>query len=503
MDEFASGTHLVLSKRPDLTIGKATIRPSLRQIEGPGGLADIEPRVLQVLLALYDAGGDVLSRNDLLEQCWSGVVVGDDAINRTIAEIRRLVRTTEADFAIETIPRVGYRLEAVNVGPAPRVSKPLSIDRRKLVVAGAAGLVLAGSAGAALIYRDRRSKVDGLIERGQALQASGLPDGFKQAESLFRSAIRLDPDRADAWGWLARVLEDEAKSREAANRALALDPREANARVVLIVQRRDLDDWVEWEDSLLDVLEDDPNNTLALEYLAMFYQTVGRCKDNWNYGERSYRLEPLSSDNLHRRAFRHWIFGKLPQADKIADQALRLWPRHPFVWNARLIIYAFTDRAPAALALLDDVPNRPPNLTKPSVDSWRAALRAIDTRAPADVERAVDVLTAVAGLAHGLAANAIMVSSYLGELDSAYRLAEGLFEGRGRLVQKSRGEGIKDVYSGAGWGRTQFLFTPATENFRADPRFQGLCEATGHVAYWRKRGIWPDPFVRGSLRVGA
>lgn len=501
MDEFASGTHLILSKRAELTIGKAIIRPSLRQIEGPGGLADIEPRVLQVLLALYDAGGGVLNRDDLLEQCWGGVVVGDDAINRTIAEIRRLIRATEADFAIETIPRVGYRLEAANVGHGPQPAKPISIDRRNLMIGGTAALTLSAGGVAYTLIRSRRTELDDLIDRGRELLASSDPADANRAATLFNSVIQADPDRADAWGWLARALSDESKARDAARRALAVDPKETNARAVLIVQRRDIDEWVEWEDSLLRVLEDDPHNTLALEYLAMFYQTVGRCKDNWKYGELSYRLEPFSSDNLHRRALRHWIFGKLAQADKIADQALRLWPRHPYVWNARLLIYAFTDRAPAALALLDDVPNRPPNLTQPSVDSWRAALRAIETRAPADIKRAVDVLTAVAGLAHGLAANAIMVSSYLGELDSAYHAAEGLFEGRGRLVQKSQGEGIKDVYSGAAWGRTQFLFIPATANFRADPRFQGLCEATGHVDYWSKRGIWPDPFVRGSLRV--
>lgn len=501
MDEHVSGAHLVLAKRADLTIGMTTIRPSLRQIEGPTGAADVAPRVMQVLLALHDARGGVLSRDDLLAQCWAGMLVGDDAINRTIGEIRRVIRATGADLSIETIPRVGYRLDSTDFSEAHDDRKPFSVDRRKLMIGGAAALSLAGSAGAAILYSDRRTEIDVLIERGRVLQASGDPAQAKRAEGLFRSAVKRDPGRPDAWGWLARVLEDRSDAREAANRALALDPREVNARAVLIVQRRDIDEWVDWEDALLELLAEAPDNTLALEYLSMFYQACGRCKDNWDLGERLYLLEPLNPNNLHRRAFRHWIFGKFAQADKIADQSLLLWPRHPYVWNARLMIYAFTDRAPAALALLEDVPNRPPNLTQPSVESWRAALRAIDTRAPVDIASAVEKLSAVAVLAHGLAANAIMVFSYLGELDSAYRVADGLFEGRGSLVQQKRGEGIRDVYSGAAWGRTQFLFIPATVSFRADIRFQDMCERTGHVAYWRKRGIWPDPFVRGFLRV--
>ncbi len=44
--------------------------------------------------------------------------------------------------------------------------------------------------------------------------------------------------------------------------------------------------------------------------------------------------------------------------------------------------------------------------------------------------------------------------------------------------------------------------TPATAAFRDDPRFTGFCDAIGHLDHWRRRGQWPDAFVRGSLRVG-
>lgn len=92
-----------------------------------------------------------------------------------------------------------------------------------------------------------------------------------------------------------------------------------------------------------------------------------------------------------------------------------------------------------------------------------------------------------------------MTFSYLGELDAAYRIADGLFKAQGNVVQQARGAGIRDLYSASAWGRTQFLFIPATTAFRADPRFAQLCEGIGHVAYWRKRDIWPDPFVRGAI----
>jgi hypothetical protein len=92
-----------------------------------------------------------------------------------------------------------------------------------------------------------------------------------------------------------------------------------------------------------------------------------------------------------------------------------------------------------------------------------------------------------------------MAFSHLGELDAAYLIANGLFEGRGPIIQQTRGGSIKGFYSSSLWGRTQFLFIPATSPFRSDPRFPELCRRMGQVAYWRKRGIWPDPFVRGAL----
>lgn len=497
-----SGDTKSLVRRPDFTLGDATVRPSLRKLDGPLGSAIGEPRVMQVLVALADARGAVLSRDDLLRLCWDRRIVGDDAINRAIAEVRRIAIAVGASFEVETVPRVGYRLTGIDwetqfSSPAAVASR--AIGRRKLLAGGIAAVAVLAGGVATVVYRERRSEIDDLIDRGRGLRGTGIPSNDQRAEALFRQAIASDPNRADAWGWLASVLDDQDKAREAAQRALGLDLREPNARVVLAHQHRDLDAWTLWEDALLGVLADAPDNGPALTHLTMFYQGMGRCKDSWATNERAIRVEPFNPAHQHRRALKHWIFGRIGEADKVADQAMHLWPRHPTVWNARMLIYACTNRAPAALALLNDVPSRPPTLKTPSMESWRAALNAISTRSSKDIARALQVCTATASLAPGLAANAIMLFSYLGQLDAAYRVAEGFFEGRGAVVQRVRGKGIGDVYSDTEWGRSQFLFIPATASFRADDRFPELCRQMGQMAYWQKRGIWPDPFVRGAL----
>ena len=112
----------LLARRPDFQLGSAIVRPSMRTVEGPGGSVTTEPRVMQVLLAFADAGGAVLTRDDLLRTCWKGMFVGDDSINRAIAEVRRIARETGAGFGIETIPRIGYRL----TGGAAASTRPLA-----------------------------------------------------------------------------------------------------------------------------------------------------------------------------------------------------------------------------------------------------------------------------------------------------------------------------------------------------------------------------------------
>src|SRR5438105_3454406 len=100
-----------LAHTPDFTLGGIAVRPSSREIECRSGREILEPRVMQVLVALAEAGGAVVSRDDLVRRCWDGRSVGEDAINRCIAKLRRIAESGDThSFAIDTIPRVGYRL---------------------------------------------------------------------------------------------------------------------------------------------------------------------------------------------------------------------------------------------------------------------------------------------------------------------------------------------------------------------------------------------------------
>ncbi len=107
-----------LAREPDFVLGCLRVRPSRLELVGGGGeRRSLQPRVMQVLVALAYTECEVVSQKELISRCWSGLSVSEDAIGRCIGQLRRLAETWPAPpFAIETIPGVGYRLESLSGG---------------------------------------------------------------------------------------------------------------------------------------------------------------------------------------------------------------------------------------------------------------------------------------------------------------------------------------------------------------------------------------------------
>jgi Tol biopolymer transport system component len=102
------GRRIDLTRQPDFMLGDLMVIPT----------------------ALARAGGEVVSRKSLVEVCWGDVVVGDDALNRCIQSLRRLSQEeAQGAFAIETVPRLGYRMSAEVTSPLAEVSAPAGIPR--------------------------------------------------------------------------------------------------------------------------------------------------------------------------------------------------------------------------------------------------------------------------------------------------------------------------------------------------------------------------------------
>lgn len=90
--------------------GEWLVDPLANTIEKADTVRQMEPRTMDVLLALCKARGAVLSAEDLLRQCWGSTLHGDSPVHKNIAHLRRLLGDNAKNPEyIETIRLRGYR----------------------------------------------------------------------------------------------------------------------------------------------------------------------------------------------------------------------------------------------------------------------------------------------------------------------------------------------------------------------------------------------------------
>ncbi|MDE2182046.1 MAG: winged helix-turn-helix transcriptional regulator [Alphaproteobacteria bacterium] len=101
--------QIVLAREEAFTLGGLRVVPAKREVRAAERREVLQPRVMQVLVALSRRRGNVVSHDELIERCWDGCAVSDDAIHRCIARLRRLAKA-HGGYTVETIARVGYLL---------------------------------------------------------------------------------------------------------------------------------------------------------------------------------------------------------------------------------------------------------------------------------------------------------------------------------------------------------------------------------------------------------
>jgi DNA-binding winged helix-turn-helix (wHTH) protein len=164
------------------------VDPNRNRITGPGGETALQPKMIEVLCALAERPGKVLSRSDLIDRVWGKEFGADESLTRAISQLRKAFGDTrEVPQVIETISKRGYRLmvepEDVAESPSPRRS------RRRLIVAGILVVALIISAGllalkllppkAPVVRSDRTGivvTVEPFSSADRALPVNGLAD---------------------------------------------------------------------------------------------------------------------------------------------------------------------------------------------------------------------------------------------------------------------------------------------------------------------------------------
>ncbi|MBW6530050.1 winged helix-turn-helix domain-containing protein [Sphingomonas sp. RRHST34] len=515
-----------LARTADIDLAGLTIRPSLRLVALGEQEELVEPRVMQVLVALARADGAVVSRDELVAQCWDGRIVGDDAINRVVGRLRRLSEGIGTGrFRVETIARVGYRLIVAETSapPAPpsvaadeavalaegagRAAVP-NVPRRVLIAGlGVAGATVIG--GAWWRHRDRVAprtpEVVALVAQARDSQRQADRQGLWQAIGLFRRAVLLAPDDADAWGQLALCCAVAARIATAADRAAfaeralaaerraeTIDPGNAYAALARMRRAPLLGNWRAQEQVTARAAREHPDDDVIADALGRMLQMVGRMRESTNHFTRALTVGGPSPIAMYQRVVSLWSIDRLEEADRAMEEAFALYPLHYAVWFTRAFLLAYTGRGAEALRMIEDSDHRPSNVDDASFTLTAGMARALATRDPRHVEATAGAYVEAAHRGSGHAENAIQFLSAAGRLDQAFAIAEGYFLRRGFAVDTLRFSRRQGTYTAPDQRVSWFLFAPPCAALRRDSRFETLARAMGLTRYWRETGTRPD-----------
>jgi DNA-binding winged helix-turn-helix (wHTH) protein/tetratricopeptide (TPR) repeat protein len=514
---LADRSPIDLAHQTPFRLGGVTVNPPLRELVHDNGAREIlEPRVMEVLVALARAGGEILTRDDLTTCCWGGRIVGEDAINRVISRLRRSAEGIgQGAFRLETITKVGYRLVSTDSADgmaaagavAGRREPPERPDRRLLLAGGAAAGAAALAAGGYLFLgskpREPSKAVKAVYQQGWTAIGNAIPEQVAQGQGLFRQVVAADPEYADGWGSLAvsyslgNQIGDpsqraalQVQARSAAQRALQLDPDNALAEVAVSLLTPLYGGWAAREQ----VLEAASRRHRDAPFLhgerAWLYASVGRAGDAASVEVDGSAAASLTVISLFRKVLYLWAANRLEEANAAARTALETSGRSRPLWFTVFYFWMYTGRPEQALALIEDVASRPAGVDEDDFERVRAVAQAVRSRSQTDIDRAMDLSLRAARTARGYAENAIQFAAFLGRPDAAFEVADAYYFGRGFQLgpmsfERSMGQFYREP-------RTYFLFLPSIAPIHADPRFDRLVTEIGLKAYWAKSGRAPD-----------
>ena len=93
--------------------GEWLVDPASNSIRNDSEQRQMEPRAMDVLVALAAQRGDVVTTEQLLTSCWGSTLGGDNPVHKTIAQLRKVLGdSSSAPRYIETIRKRGYRTVA-------------------------------------------------------------------------------------------------------------------------------------------------------------------------------------------------------------------------------------------------------------------------------------------------------------------------------------------------------------------------------------------------------
>jgi DNA-binding winged helix-turn-helix (wHTH) protein len=238
--------------RSPFRLGAWLVRPDSNELIGASTTVRLEPKAMDVLLALARRPGEVVSKDDLLRQVWTGTFIADGGVFRVLSELRRALGDNgRVQRYIETVPKRGYRLVAPvaavlhpdtpvhELSRAPHDARPVRTRALRLphrwrfglaggLLAAVAALVLAALS---VVNQPGPAPVAPPVRRafaaGQVWEDRADCAAFTRARAAYEHAIRDEPLFAAAHvhlidSYIASAVIGCVPSREARDRVDSL-----------------------------------------------------------------------------------------------------------------------------------------------------------------------------------------------------------------------------------------------------------------------------------------
>lgn len=359
-------------RSPRYSFGPFLLVPAERQLFREGRPVALTPRSYDVLVLLAQQPGHLLSKEELLDGAWPGVVVEENALSVAVSRLRAALGEAGQGL-IETVPGRGYRL----LGPVERLSDdehgwaasrgprledvlpsvshagdgvapanppviatdpPVRVERVVALLAAGFLVILvalmlsAGKQPARTAIREPVPEALQAYRRGRAIWELRAPD-MDTALREFKLAADLDPDFALAHLGEAQVYAFIYRSGEEAegalDRALELDSTLGEAWATrAFVRAFQYWDWDGAERAFSRALQLEPQNVTTLQWLAALSVVQRRLPEAEVLLQRALSRAPdyatLHADVCELRYFRRDLEG----ARVACERARALEPTH-------------------------------------------------------------------------------------------------------------------------------------------------------------------------------
>lgn len=99
-------------QQPVVYVGEWLVTPSVNQISRQGRQLTLEPRLIDLLVFFARHPGQVLTRDELIDNVWTRSVVTGHVVTQSISELRKSLKDSDpnAPEYIVTVPKRGYKL---------------------------------------------------------------------------------------------------------------------------------------------------------------------------------------------------------------------------------------------------------------------------------------------------------------------------------------------------------------------------------------------------------